>query len=469
MPGQEAEGRFFVGAGSAGGWVWTQPGRALLVLGPPRSYKTKAVVMPNVALAPGAVVSTSTKTDVIEATVAHRSRRGTCWVYDPTGWLDNTGTVVAERWPGVQIARWSPMMGAERWSDALRTAQAIAGAARPYGATVQEPHWIERAGSLLACLIHAGAVSEGSMRQVMSWTNRREGAEALERIEVSGSQLAVERLAGILATDQRELSSIWSTASSVLAAYGTEEALSSTDSPNFDPADFASSTDTLYICAAGAHQHAVAPLVAGLVDRIALLRYAAHARGLALPPVVMALDEVANIAPLRELPAMASEGGGQGVQVLACLQDLSQARARWGKQADGFLTLFGAKLVHPGVSDVATLEALSLLGGDIDVTVRSVTRGGTQLFGGSTTVSTRRQRAMPPSAVRSPAPGHALYIEDATAPAQVGLCPWDEMQKALTGSRSRTPQLQQPPLRPPDRAQLGRSSPDNGRTFGRSG
>jgi type IV secretory pathway TraG/TraD family ATPase VirD4 len=42
------------------------------------------------------------------------------------------------------------------------------------------------------------------------------------------------------------------------------------------------------------------------------------------------LDEVANIAPLGDLPDMLSEGGGQGLQIVACLQDVAQARARWG-------------------------------------------------------------------------------------------------------------------------------------------
>ena len=73
-----------------------------------------------------------------------------------------------------------------------------------------------------------------------------------------------------------------------------------------------------------------------------------------------ALDEVANIAPLAELPAIASEGGGQGLQLVAALQDLSQARARWGSLADGFLTLFGTKLLLPGVADQRTLEAISV-------------------------------------------------------------------------------------------------------------
>jgi len=50
--------------------------------------------------------------------------------------------------------------------------------------------------------------------------------------------------------------------------------------------------------------------------------------------------------------------------VLACLQDLSQARARWGVAAQGFPSLFGYTLVLPGIGDVTTLRALSALAGE---------------------------------------------------------------------------------------------------------
>src|SRR5580704_2625127 len=71
---------------------------------------------------------------------------------------------------------------------------------------------------------------------------------------------------------------------------------------------------------------------------------------------------------------MVSEGGSQGVVTLACLQDLSQARARWGTAADGFLSLFGTTVVLPGIGDVRTLEALSTLAGEEEVTTRSINR-----------------------------------------------------------------------------------------------
>jgi len=61
--------------------------------------------------------------------------------------------------------------------------------------------------------------------------------------------------------------------------------------------------------------------------------------------LLLALDELANVAPLPRLASIVSEGGGQGVVTLACLQDLSQARSRWGTSAEGFLSLFPTTVV----------------------------------------------------------------------------------------------------------------------------
>ena len=69
----------------------------------------------------------------------------------------------------------------------------------------------------------------------------------------------------------------------------------------------------------------------------------------------LCLDEVANIAPIHDLPAHVSEAGGQHLHVMACLQDLSQARNRWGDAAaDGFLSLFQTKLILTGIADSRT-------------------------------------------------------------------------------------------------------------------
>ena len=46
-------------------------------------------------------------------------------------------------------------------------------------------------------------------------------------------------------------------------------------------------------------------------------------------PLLLALDEVADIAPIRSLPRLLSEGIQQGI--VPVLREMSQARARWGE------------------------------------------------------------------------------------------------------------------------------------------
>ncbi len=426
----------YLGMGT-GGWVWTRPQQAVLVLGPPRSGKTFSIVIPNVLAANGAVLSTSIKADVLDATAVARGRVGQCWLFDPSGEV----TVPQ----GVKPLHWSPIAACRRWDPAVVAARAMVGAARPATGMTEASHWTERAEAMLAPLLHAAALDDLTMADVMTWVNRRAPLAAARILESNGSGLAAEVLDGVLATEERERSGIWSTAAGVLAAYRSEAALATTAEVNFDPAAFVDSGDTVYVCATGRQQSLVAPLVVSLIEEV---RGAAYARAkvdpsVSRPPVVLALDEVANIAPLGDLPAIVSEGGGQGLTTLACLQDLSQARHRWGAQADGFLSLFGAKVLLPGIGDTRTLEAVSALAGDHDVKVRSDSsppwwarnRGRAR----TTTWSTRRQRRLPADAVARGRPGMALAIEGSGAPAWVELTPsfaakpWSELSQERSG------------------------------------
>ncbi|HZQ57728.1 MAG TPA: type IV secretory system conjugative DNA transfer family protein, partial [Acidimicrobiales bacterium] len=399
------------------------PQQAVLVLGPPRSGKTSALVVPNVLAAWGAVVSTSTKPDVLAATAPARAQRGRCWLYDPSG--------TVPLGPGLAELRWSPVTAAGTWDGALLLARAIVGAAHPAWGVAEASHWTERAEALIAPLLHAAAIADRDLATVVGWVNRHDGRTAARLL---GAGTAADLLEGILATDKREQSSIWSTASGALAAYRSDAALASASAPNFDPRAFVASGDTVYVCAAGRHQGLVAPLVAGLLEDVrsaAFDRSAARLTGDVRrvapsawsgpePPLLLALDEVANIAPLPDLPALVSEGGGQGVLTLACFQDLSQARRRWGPAADGFGSLFGATVVLPGIGDVRTLEALSVLCGSQDVWVRSESTGRQR----SQTWSTRRQRRLDPDEVARGQAGHGLLLGGGRAPTWTPLTPW---------------------------------------------
>ncbi len=406
-------------------WHFAQPERSLMVLGPPRSGKTSSVIIPNVLAAAGAVVSTSTKPDVLAATAAVRAQRGRCLLFDPTGSYPGGGVT--------EPLRWSPLQSAVTWDGAMAVAASIVhvasgstGARRADG-----HHWNERARSLLAPLVHAAALDGADMRTVLGWVDRRQLGPAksiLASVPSGGADLAYDSLSGIDITDEREQSGIWSTASGALSGYRSEHALATTCEPDFDPGSFVGSADTIYICAPAHRQALVAPMVVGLVEDIRTATYGRSAQAppgpSTAPPVLLALDEVANIAPLPSLPSMVSEGGGQGLTTLACFQDLSQARLRWPDEAEGFPSQFGTTMVLPGIGDVRTLESLSTLAGDEELPSRTVSMSRTPtghlltdaVTGGQPSTgqsaSTQWRRRLPPDLIGRGSPGHTLVFDE---------------------------------------------------------
>lgn len=425
---RHAGAQLYVGTGT-GGLVFAGPQQAALVLGPPRSGKTTTLVVPNVLAAPGSVISTSTKPEVMAATATARSSipGGRCWLFDPGG------TTAAP--PGVTAIRWSPVAACETWDESLLTARAMVGA-RPGSRASDAGHWLERAEAVLAPLLHAAAISDRTMGDVAGWVLRHDLETAAEILKGRGAQEASDVLAGLEATHSRELSGIWSTTAGVLAAYRSTSALAVAKDVNFNPRALSAGRDTVYLCAPAREQDLLAPITVAFIEVACAGAYEAARRGPGQLPLTLILDEVANIAPLPGLPALVSEGGGQGVLTLACLQDLSQARQRWGPAADGFVSLFGAKVALPGIGDLGTLELLSRLGGEIDVPARSVSRNPwwTRRAARQETWSTHRQRHLPVDAIHQQPSGTALLLAGPTPPARVGLPAWWQLDPFWTAT-----------------------------------
>ena len=94
----------YLGLTGKQGWRFARPERAVLLLGPPRSGKTSAVIIPAVIAHTGPAVCTSTKTDVAFATWRARRRSGRLWVFDPTGGSGPQRGFGALRWSPVRCA-----------------------------------------------------------------------------------------------------------------------------------------------------------------------------------------------------------------------------------------------------------------------------------------------------------------------------------------------------------------------------
>lgn len=392
----------YFGIDAAGHTVAASARGAALVIGPPGSGKTQNVIMPSVAYAPAAVVSTSMKAEVLAATHVARSLRGKCWLFDPGG-----AAVPA----GVIGLRWNPLCDVTDWDAARSVAARLSGPSR--SAAGANPgsgsgdHWVDRAESWLAVLLFAARLSgtddgaagsggdgSGDIEALARWCLNPTAAgpecEATlivaEQDGIEGANIAASLLDSLLSIPDRERESIASTLGRIMNIYTSTAALRSGVSPNFDVHAFVRSNDTVYITAPVDRQRDYAPLIAGFLESIRLAQY--HRRQAVdlgqetqHAPITFVLDEAANTAPIP-LPNVVSEAGGQGLHLVVAFQDLSQARSRWGQAAEGFLTLFPEKLILPGMNDRATADMLSKMSGEYDRMTIGVNQPG-RTFGSS--------------------------------------------------------------------------------------
>ncbi len=180
--------------------------------------------------------------------------------------------------------------------------------------------------------------------------------------------------------------------------------------PVFDPAAFAAGRDTLYLLTES--RSAASPLIAALTDTVmrAGRRQAERAGGRLDPPMVVILDEAANICRIADLPELYSHLGSRGMVPVTILQSYQQGVAVWGEP--GMAALWGAstkKVIGAGIDDPRHARDLATLVGQHDVPVASVSYGDGRA---SRQVSLRRQEILRsgrhprPAARLGPAAGH---------------------------------------------------------------
>lgn len=140
------------------------------------------------------------------------------------------------------------------------------------------------------------------------------------------------------------------------------------------------------------------------------------------PPLLVVLDEAANIAPLPDLDTLASTASGHGIQLVSLFQDFSQIVNRYGERAPTVVNNHRGKILLSGISDTQTLEYASRLLGDEEVLQAAVTKG--QQGAQSTTSSTTLRSLAPASVLRGIRPGRGVLVYGHLPPARLELRPW---------------------------------------------
>lgn len=394
---------------------------SVLIVGPSTiSMKTSGLAIPALLEWEGPAIVTSVKSDLLAATLKRREKLGRAMVFDPTGATEE------------ESVKATPLWACTSWHGAMRVAHRLSASARISGSggLADGEFWHAAAEKLLAPLLYAGAREGGQMQDVISWLN--DGPKAKEEVkdilaQAPDSPPALSAWSANWNREERTRSSIYTTAETILAAFADPRVLEASESADYTPAALLDGEpNTLYLCAPAHEQERLRSLFAAMVSELVAAAYEHSAKkGEPLdPPLLVLLDEAANIAPVPDLDVLASSGAGQGVQLLSVFQDLAQVRAKYGKQAQTIFNNHRAKVFCPGIADPDTIRFIGHVIGDGEFRHSSETAGA-KGHSSSTEGSTYRE-LVPANVLRGGEPGSGLLVSGHRPPARISLRPWFE-------------------------------------------
>ena len=402
------------------------PGDSLAVVGPTGCGKTAGFAIPALLEWEGPVIATSVKADLLKATIEHRRREGKVFVYDPTGSAGQGAS-----------ASWSPLGTCGTWAGAMRTAAWLAEAAQPRRDSVTDgDYWYTQARRGLGPYLYAAGLDGRGMGDVVGWIDSQDIREVrliLDKAtyskndDIKSGATAAQAVAnGLWRREDRLRASVFSTIENILAPYADPGVVAAGKANGFDFTKWLSGNHTLYVVATAHEQARLRPVLSVLVQQAVRSAYDDAARrdgGRLANPLLVMLDEAANIAPLPDLPGYAATARSHGITLVTIWQDLAQLRDLYGHQAQTLLNNHRAKLFGSGIADVDTLDYLSRLIGEQRNTER---QRSADVGGGRRTISehTSYRRLAPPDLLRRVRADRAVLVYGAELPAHVRLRPW---------------------------------------------
>jgi hypothetical protein len=394
--------------------------------------KTTRYVIPAVADARGAVLTTSTRLDVAEVTYSRRAAIGPTFIFEPQGEI-----------PGVPRLRWSPIEGAQDQIVAMLRATGFASGSGIGDESVENGRWFrDQAATILRGLLHAAALDDtATMVDVLAWSQNPANPRPERILRAHGVDNWADRLARHRETTGRARDTIQSVVSGALDAFNDPRVLHACSPPRgtqFQPLEWLAESGTLYLVGTRDAQALIAPLLAAISED---LIYHAKTRALTMPggriePALYFVgDEIANIAPLPSLPSLMSEGGGSGIAVSVFAQNLPQLRERWGdKGGQAIADAANARLIIGGSSDVASLRDAQALAGQIS----EVTSGASWGAGRATVnESVRREHLIDLADLRTLPDGRAIAFVGNLPPTEIQVPAWWQRPDAADLARGR--------------------------------
>jgi type IV secretory pathway TraG/TraD family ATPase VirD4 len=398
---------------------------ALVVAGT-RSGKTAGLMTPALLTYKGAVIATSVKDDLVKDTLPERKKEGRVWIFDPArALIPRTGDPEVDKANGAvidpeDIAYWSPLDNARERRDAMRMAEVlITTTMNQSGDSGNMQFFKNMAQKVLPVLLYAAAVMDEDMRRVIRWMNRINDktthAEVDSVLRWKNNVEALDIWLGFLKRDQKLRGDIGATIESTLVVYQDPWVQESAKTQVAPPGRHINSKDfldggknTLYVVAPMSEQSRLEPIFVALMQ--GMLTDISDLPQNLKTPMLVALDEAANIAGMPKLPEFLSTIGSKGVSIITAWQDFSQIEAKYGKSKNTVLNNSRGKLILPGVTDPETLKYFSDIGGQEIVEQYSVGRQERDYSSRNVNVSEREKPLLDTTTLREQKFGHGILV-----------------------------------------------------------
>lgn len=389
--------------------LWVPIEETILLIAPPREGKTSQIIMPGILDFEGTVLATSSKVDILYATAKLRERHGPVQVLDPTA---------LSGWP--HQLRWSLVDGCEDFTTARKRAETLTSTTKSEEGTKNGGYFAMNAQILITCWLHAAALEGLGAMNLLRWATAPSIREPVDILARHGRSDLARALAAQHAAAPEERSASWRTAEqSFTALYDPLVAQIFAADPK-DPTLFSiehwlRTGGTLFLIGEEDEGSSLAPIMAAFTRSIldtAKKVAAKMPNGRLDPPLGFFGDELANVAPLPQIPSLMSVSGSQNIFVVAVLQNLAQAQERWGEI--GVRKMFAAatvKVILGGVSDEQELKTYSALAGEFEEDTESISDSGDSM---SVSVSTRRRAVLEPADIRMIPERHGLVVHRRT-------------------------------------------------------
>ena len=330
---------------------------------PTQSGKSRTDLVHKALTAPGALLASTTKPDLVEFAALSRTRRrqaGPVLVFDTTGEV---------HWPA-QV-RYSPITGCQAFNTARRRAETLVDAAAVGLENVggNDKVFRERAKTVVQSYLIAAAHAGRGVGDLVAWAiTKPPDQEPVELLRTHGFPELADNLRAEISMVAETSDAVWLSVRRVIEPWldpHLRELCSPKPGEEFDARTFIGNQGSLFLVA-GEHQSAqVRPVLTALVEDILTteqeMALAYPSRRLD-PPATNDLDELFDATPVPRLPEILADSAGRGVLIHWAVQSLAHLDTLYGENGRRQLldntttmTLWG------GIKDPKTLEWISTI------------------------------------------------------------------------------------------------------------